>query len=246
MRVLMQGYQRVKDSWHVIDAKRPGYSRLYYVTGGSATYTDSWMSKKLEVGKLYLLPSEIPFELTHDPKDPFCVLYYHFDFFPLMVDRLVEIKVTRPIEHILQSLICHWMDHTVRTRLHQETVYILHNYIIENYKLPHMNPKISKCLDMIRTQYKNHDFCIETISKSAGYSPEHFNRLFKQYLNTTPYQYAIQLRMSEAVRLLLAGLSVNETSEAIGFSDTKSFSRSFKKHYGVAPSKYYDYYKDIP
>lgn len=246
MRVLSQGYQRVKTDWHIIETKRVGYSRLYYVTGGCATYTDSWISRKMEPGRLYLLPSEIPFELTHDPENPFCVLYYHFDFFPLMVDRLIEIKVTQPLYHILQSLICHWLDHTIQTRLHQETVWILHNYIIENYKLPHINPKISKCLELIRTQYKSHDFSIESISKTAGYSPEHLNRLFKQYLNTTPYQYAIQLRMTEAVRLLLSGMSVYETSESIGFADTKSFSRAFKKHYGVAPSRYYDYYKDIP
>lgn len=44
--------------------------------------------------------------------------------------------------------------------------------------------------------------------------------------------------MEKAMELLtIKGLSVTEVSEEIGFASASAFSREFKNHYGIPPSK---------
>ena len=245
MRVLLQGCCQVPAAWHIVEPQRVGYSRVYYILGGDATYQDAWIQKKFEKGKLYILPTEIPYELTKNPEDPLSCLYYHFDFFPFMVDRFIELEVPKSLQHILLSLLCQIEEKSIHSAFYHETVRLLHNYILESKKLVQVNSKLTSCMELLRNQYNKPDFSIEQISAEAGYSPEHMNRLFKKHLNTTPYQYAVQMRMQDAVRLLISGMHINEITEAVGFTDVKAFSRAFKKYYGICPSKYIEYYRAI-
>lgn len=77
---------------------------------------------------------------------------------------------------------------------------------------------------------------IETIAKAAGMSEYHFFRLFKQTIGVSPYQYVFTCRMKLAGKMLQATYSVLDTAISCGFSDIHSFSKAFKKYYGVAPT----------
>lgn len=80
---------------------------------------------------------------------------------------------------------------------------------------------------------------IETIARTAGMSEYHFFRLFKQMMGLTPYQYILSNRLKTAVLLLKADYSVSDVAISMGFADIFSFSKAFKKHYGVSPTTYY-------
>lgn len=81
---------------------------------------------------------------------------------------------------------------------------------------------------------------IETVATEACLSEYHFFRLFKTVFGQTPHQYLNQKRLSYASHLLLRQrASVTEAAVASGFSDIYSFSKAFKKHFGVAPSSLY-------
>lgn len=79
---------------------------------------------------------------------------------------------------------------------------------------------------------------IEEIARAAGMSEYHFFRLFKQMTGSTPYQYLLANRLKNASLLLKADYSVFDTAIASGFSDIYSFSKAFKKHFGVSPTTY--------
>ena len=79
---------------------------------------------------------------------------------------------------------------------------------------------------------------IEQIAFAAGMSEYHFFRLFKQMMRVSPYQYILSKRLNLARTLLKAEHSVSDTAIACGFSDIFSFSKAFKKHYGMAPSSF--------
>lgn len=78
---------------------------------------------------------------------------------------------------------------------------------------------------------------IEQIAQEAGMSEFHFFRLFKQMEGVSPYQYILQERLQKSRQLLVAGFSVSETAFLCGFSSIFSFSKSFKKRFGTAPSQ---------
>jgi AraC family transcriptional regulator len=78
---------------------------------------------------------------------------------------------------------------------------------------------------------------IETIAKEACISSYHFFRLFKAVYQRSPLQYLIQKRLECAYELLIRGrANVSVAAQESGFSDIYTFSKTFKKQYGISPS----------
>jgi AraC family transcriptional regulator len=81
------------------------------------------------------------------------------------------------------------------------------------------------------------DTRISEVAREVALSEFHFLRSFKAVFGYTPHQYVLAKRLSKAMALLRAGkLSVTETAHASGFKDVFSFSKAFKKHFGIGPS----------
>jgi AraC-like DNA-binding protein len=82
-------------------------------------------------------------------------------------------------------------------------------------------------------------YTVAGIARQVGISPFHFIRQFEALFGVTPHQYRIQARLDQAKLLLGAGQhSVTEICMRIGFSSLGSFSESFKRRVGVAPTVY--------
>src|SRR5689334_8530340 len=79
---------------------------------------------------------------------------------------------------------------------------------------------------------------IAKIAREAGTSPFHFIRLFEAAFGVTPHQYRVRIRIAEARRLLASGQPVTDVCIAVGFSSLGSFSASFARRVGQAPSAY--------
>ena len=81
-----------------------------------------------------------------------------------------------------------------------------------------------------------------TLSALAGkcfYNPSYFSRIFKEKFGMSLVEYITRKRLSYAVKLLNEGeLSIDEISEAAGFSDRSGFYHAFSKYIGGAPSDY--------
>ena len=76
------------------------------------------------------------------------------------------------------------------------------------------------------------------IADVVNLSPHHFLRLFKEVFEITPYQMVIAKRLERARQLLLTGhSSVTDVCFDMGFESLGSFSRDFKRRYGVSPSQ---------
>ncbi len=98
--------------------------------------------------------------------------------------------------------------------------------------------RILKGKELMDEQFEN-ELSIEQIAIYAGMSEFHFFRLFKQIIGLSPYQYILRNRLLKAHRLLCSGFSVSDVAFACGFSSIFTFSKSFKKMFGVPPSEHY-------
>ena len=79
----------------------------------------------------------------------------------------------------------------------------------------------------------------ETVGGFFGYHPNHISFLVKHLTGMPLHRYVIHLRLMNAVSFLEnTSLSCEEIALACGFCDSAYFSRYFKKHFGVSPSKY--------
>ncbi|MDR0211002.1 MAG: helix-turn-helix domain-containing protein [Pseudomonas putida] len=78
----------------------------------------------------------------------------------------------------------------------------------------------------------------QQIAGYTGRSLRQMQRLFRQNLATTPQKYYLQLRITEARRLLQnSGLSVVEVALACGFVSSSHFSRCYSDCFGHPPSR---------
>jgi AraC-like DNA-binding protein len=79
----------------------------------------------------------------------------------------------------------------------------------------------------------------ETLAELADMNPEHYSRLFRKYIGTSPIDYMTELRITRAKSLIRQGdLSIVEIARQVGFVDPYYFSRRFKQAVGVSPSLY--------
>lgn len=82
------------------------------------------------------------------------------------------------------------------------------------------------------------------VARRIGYSPSHFNHLFKAYTKTTPHAYFQSLRLGEARRMLAeTALSVSEIAEKLSFCNAGKMSLLFKREYGVTPGQFRRMYR---
>jgi AraC family transcriptional regulator len=84
---------------------------------------------------------------------------------------------------------------------------------------------------------------ISEISGISNLSEFHFFRSFKQAYHTTPYQYLLNKRLEHAKELINKNdHSITEISLHCNFPDLFTFSKAFKKRFGVSPSQLRDIY----
>lgn len=83
------------------------------------------------------------------------------------------------------------------------------------------------------------DLSLDTVAERAFFSPFHFHRIFKFITGETLNNYVTRRRIEKsALDLLHKNITVTEISHKSGFSDLPSFSRAFKKYYGLSPTEF--------
>ena len=85
----------------------------------------------------------------------------------------------------------------------------------------------------------NRDINIEEYATSKGMSVSWFIRSFKKFTGSTPMQFIVALRVSNAQVLLeTTNYSINEISKIVGYDNQLYFSRLFHKLKGFSPREY--------
>ena len=80
---------------------------------------------------------------------------------------------------------------------------------------------------------------VPEVAQAAALSPHHFKRLFKQAYHITPHQFLVQKRLEAAQRLIQTqAIEIQAVCQRVGFDDTSSFIRLFKKHFLQTPGQY--------
>lgn len=80
------------------------------------------------------------------------------------------------------------------------------------------------------------DLSLVSLASRAGLSPSHFHRTFRAQTGETLKQYTQRLRLERAgLRLCLHETTVLETALEVGFQSHETFTRAFRRRFGVLP-----------
>ncbi|HHG8775366.1 AraC family transcriptional regulator [Raoultella sp. BIGb0138] len=77
---------------------------------------------------------------------------------------------------------------------------------------------------------------INTVSRRAGYSKWHLQRIFKEHTGYPLAEYIRAQKLQKSLeRLTHSDEPILNVAIALGFDSQQSFNRSFKRQYGQAP-----------
>jgi AraC-like DNA-binding protein/mannose-6-phosphate isomerase-like protein (cupin superfamily) len=79
---------------------------------------------------------------------------------------------------------------------------------------------------------------LDTLAEKFYISKYHLIREFKKYTGSTIHQYILGKRLNLARMILKDNIKLHEISSQCGFEDYSAFVKSFKKAFGMSPSKY--------
>ncbi|WP_240421996.1 helix-turn-helix domain-containing protein [Paenibacillus periandrae] len=101
------------------------------------------------------------------------------------------------------------------------------------------NETITRILEYISRHYMQSDLSMNRIADIFQLSVPYLSKIFKEHTESNFTDYLIQLRMNKAKQLLEEGnAKVVHIAEKVGYSNSHSFIRIFKKVTGLTPGEY--------
>ena len=79
---------------------------------------------------------------------------------------------------------------------------------------------------------------LREMAEACGMCEGSFRRAFTSVYNHSPVAYLLNLRIEKAKEFLMTGVSIENTAQMTGFSDTNYFIRYFRKITGLTPGRY--------
>ncbi len=106
------------------------------------------------------------------------------------------------------------------------------------YFSPQLKPKIKQAIIYIHNNYRS-DISREGLAALVNIHHDYFSKAFKYYTGKSVNDYIYELRVKEAIKLLLERkMNILDIALYIGFDSVKTFNRAFKKFTGKNPSDY--------
>lgn len=101
------------------------------------------------------------------------------------------------------------------------------------------NDTIEQILVYIQEHYQDSGLSLDQLADVFHLNPAYISRQFKEHAEGNFIDYLIDIRMNAAKKLLQdKGIKVQDISEAVGYTNSRSFMRIFKKYTGLTPTEY--------
>ncbi|TVX92493.1 AraC family transcriptional regulator [Paenibacillus agilis] len=259
------GFQRLH--WHVA-------MEMNYIRQGSGYYLINGIKVPFRQGDLIMIngndvhrafeqeqlvmdvilfePSLLAVDLKYDPDilRPFREIGVSFS--PLVAG---EQRVSTDLIHLFRAIMDE-INHERPSALTLARAYLLQFLALANRHLalsevplaPVKHRGMNAIKEVIHTMEMNmaYPWTLGELADLVHLSPSRFSALFQQTVGTSPMDYLIQLRLTQAVHLLESTeLKVIDIAERCGFRNLSNFNRLFKQHIGTSPSDVRQHYEGV-
>lgn len=106
------------------------------------------------------------------------------------------------------------------------------------------SPLIKDAIYHITANY-DQNLTLSDVSQSLNINKNYLSTLFKKETGTTITKYILNKKMTEANRLIeTTNILISDVANMVGIDDVSYFTKLYKKHYGITPSKYKSSFKE--
>ena len=230
---------------------------VHYVQSGKGVFSvANHYAVKLEAGDMFILPKGVPCFYQADGDDPWS--YFWIGFSGIKTNslfrnsKLLNKGYLRNVKHseTHQSLkklyeTAHHSASLTNDVLIESLIYNFFYHLITEF--PEKTTKTSKnsdkllkvATDHFSEQYNNSKCSVNSICNELDVSRSFLYTLFKNYLNTSPRDFLIKLRMEKAKEYLdTTDYSIQQISNYVGYTDEFTFSKAFKRYTDFSPLNY--------
>ena len=153
--------------------------------------------------------------------------------------QITGVKMQEFFETILAQMERSTVDSMVQTGLAlHEMLALCAQSILAEAEATSARQVILHAVETLRKNYQK-ELSLADLLADAHMSKSYFLRLFRRYMGTTPYNYLVNFRITQAKELLvLTDHSVSEIAQEVGFGDASNFSTRFVKATGQSPLQY--------
>ncbi|MNZ75282.1 HTH-type transcriptional regulator YesS [compost metagenome] len=158
-----------------------------------------------------------------------------------MLNELSTSGVRLPVESLGMRDLQHRLGAYETFEWMQNDIVRLFDYVFRSMEVDSGNKDkllMAKVTKYIEEHYAE-DITLESVSGLAFMNPYYFSSFFKKHMKQNFKQYVTEVRMKQAVRLLIhTDQMVYEIAENVGYNNARHFSDMFKKQYGQLPNDY--------
>ncbi|MEQ9398646.1 MAG: AraC family transcriptional regulator [Longimicrobiales bacterium] len=102
---------------------------------------------------------------------------------------------------------------------------------------PRYRARLAPLVDQVR-QDPAAEWSVDALARAVHFSPYHFHRVFTAVMGETAGVFVRRLRLERATQLMRAApeRELGRIAVEAGFGSASDFARTFRRHYGTAPS----------
>ena len=250
------GNYRVKNRSEVVTHRPKGRKdyQLLYIASGKGHFFIHGEEKTVSAGNIIIYLPDQPQEYVYYRADQTDVYWVHFTGNEVEeILKYYNINLKNNILYIGTSPDYQWLfgqmiqelqlcrpryDELISLQLRNIFV-LISRAIMSAKKFSSTSEKeVAFAMHYFRKNY-NTEISIEEYSESRGLSNCWFIQCFKEITGSSPLQYILKLRISNAQNLLEnTDYTITEIANMVGYTNSLYFSRLFHKYIGMSPKEY--------
>ena len=234
LRCLFVGYEKCI-SGHSFGPYVRHYYLLHFCLSGSGTLENRHGRHAVHKGQLFVIRPDEVTTYTADEHDPWEYAWLAFD------GERAHVFDGEPSIFSIPTDIDERLAEHVKAGVCAPEIYL--SLLFELVFSLFCEQRTSKSYDKVRTikRYVHYNYMlpltVESLAKSFGFERSYLYRIFKQRYGVGIKEYIVHVRMKNARDFLTRGCTVAECAHLVGYEDEFNFSKAFKKHFGIPPSK---------
>lgn len=236
IKPILYGYESCEKSHYYGPAVRTHWL-VHYIEKGCGIFKIRDKVYNVKEGEMFVIPPYIETYYEADSKNPWEYIWIGFSAGKNITDALDDVISCKQAGEIFRK-IKKCFDNAVPESAYL-TARILDLFVaVSEKEEPYEKDYVQKALDIINSEYM-YSISIEEIAKRLNIERTYFSALFKRKTGISPKRCLLEKRMNVATALIeKKNTSISVIANSVGYSDLYTFSKMFKKHFGVSPSDY--------
>ena len=253
------GFQEAMSAMHIKDDTKPIHILQFVVSGKGGYYLEGSGFYSIKQGSVFWLPKGKNVSYWPCANDGYEYYYLGVDvldgdaFFEQIgftEERpVLQVEDNRILEAIAELYVC-FKERTLvsnfkgLSRLYEIFGLLAKQNPHESNVLCGNNAGVERVLIYLNHNYMN-DITVEQLADLVHMNRCYFSMLFKRHTGLSPLQYLIDLRITQASKMLVSDVTVTEVAIATGFNSVTKFGVHFKKRMKMSPMAYKKYLMQV-